>query len=43
MLDWESSKQTEVAFPSIVAEILAANTSTDRGSLMEERHSVLYR
>lgn len=42
VLDWHSSKQSRVVFSSIGAEILAAATSTDRGSLMAERHKVLY-
>lgn len=41
-LDWHSSKQRRVAFSSIGAEILAAATSTDRGSLMAERHQTVY-
>jgi len=41
-LDWVSCKQSRVSFSSIGAEILAAATSTDRGSLMAERLQVLY-
>ena len=37
VVDWLSCKQSRVCFSSIGAEILAAATSTDRGSLMAER------
>lgn len=41
-LYWESTNKSRVAFSSIVAEIIAAATSTDRRYLMAERHKVLY-
>ena len=37
VIDWLSCKQSRVCFSSIGAEILAAATSTDRGSLMAEQ------
>lgn len=43
LLDWLSCKQTRVAFSSIGAEILAAATSTDRGSLMAERLQIVFK
>ena len=42
VLDWHSCKQSRVAFSSIGAEILAAATSTDRGSLMAESLKRVY-
>ena len=42
VLDWHSCKQSWVAFSSIGAEILAAATSTDRGSLMAESLKRVY-
>ena len=42
VLDWHSCKQSGVAFSSIGAEILAAATSTDRGSLMTESLKRVY-
>jgi len=41
-LDWLSCKQSRVSFSSIGAEILAAATSADRGSLMSERITALH-
>ena len=37
MIDWLSQKQSRVSFSAIGAEILAAATSADRGSMMAER------
>ena len=36
VIDWLSCRQTRVAFSSIGAEILAAATSADRGSMISE-------
>lgn len=41
-LDWNSSKQSSVAFSIIGAEILANATSTDQGFLLAERHQIVY-
>lgn len=41
-LDWQSCKQSRVAFSSIGAEILAAATSADRGSMLAERLPIVF-
>lgn len=42
VLDWLSKKQSRVSFSSIGAEILAAATSADRGSLIAEQLQVVH-
>ena len=42
LMDWHSAKQSRVSFSSIVAEILAAEYSADRGSLMSDFIENLY-